>query len=88
MESDNMIVYEFESVRDLEGNDVSTKMRHANPVQIVVLTVGRGAIFQYADKPDRNLATSTVEHIFVSGNHITIATKNTVYTLKAHFRGE
>lgn len=82
-------MYEFESVIDKhtgENKNVAGS-RFTNPVDIVSLSVGRSAIFQYVDA-NAGFNTSTVVSVFIHNNSINILTRNTEYWLKPHIRRE
>lgn len=79
------LIYEFESVKDREGNDKRIKGKHTNPVHILRAMIGKRAMFAYVDVNDC-LITSEVESMIIILNHITITTKNTEYTLKPYIR--
>jgi hypothetical protein len=87
MTKPTQLVYEFESVRSIDGkSDVRVTGIHTNPVFILKAIEGQGAIFGYPDKPNSNLETSKVEKVFIFNNSVNIKTQNTDYWLVPHIK--
>ena len=82
-------MYEFDSVIDRHTGENKNVVgsRYTNPVDIIMLMVGRSAIFQYVDA-NAGFNTSTVESILIHSNSINIVTRNTEYWLKPRIRRE
>ena len=83
------LMYEFDSVIDRHTGENKNVVgsRYTNPVDILMLMVGRSAIFQYVDA-NAGFNTSAVESILIHSNSINIVTRNTEYWLKPHIRKE
>lgn len=81
------LMYEFDGVvdKETEENKLVLGSRYTNPVNIIWLVVGRGAVLQYADV-DSGFTTSKVEHIFIHEDQIHFITRNTKYWLKPYIR--
>jgi len=90
-ECNGRLVYEFDSVTDLDGNDIMSLeygTSYCNPVFIKQLSVGRSARLIYTDKDTYGVITSTVESIIIWDNSINFITQNTNYWLKPYIREE